>query len=197
MAGPRAPGELLIVRYEVRLSNQGTPGANAEALLIITGSMGSGKTTVMAEASDILALRGVAHAAIDLDALGMVHLPADANRSAVVDRNLHCVWENYRALGVTRLLLAAALESRADLESCRAVVGGPKTMVCRLTASMATMKQRVGLREPGMWQQKFVGRVAELNALLDRALLEDFCVTNEDRPVTDVAQEVLSRAGWL
>ena len=44
-------------------------------LLIITGTMGAGKTAVLAEASDILALRQIAHAAIDLDALGLAHLP--------------------------------------------------------------------------------------------------------------------------
>jgi hypothetical protein len=45
-----------------------------ESLLIITGTMGAGKTTVLAEASDILALRHITHAAIDLDAFGLAHL---------------------------------------------------------------------------------------------------------------------------
>ena len=44
-------------------------------VLVISGSMGAGKTTVMGEASDILSARGVAHAAFDLDALGIVLLP--------------------------------------------------------------------------------------------------------------------------
>jgi adenylate kinase len=40
-------------------------GAVTESLLIITGTMGAGKTTVLGEASDILALRQIPHAAID------------------------------------------------------------------------------------------------------------------------------------
>ena len=36
-------------------------------LLIISGSRGAGKTTVLSEASDLLSLAGIAHAAIDLD----------------------------------------------------------------------------------------------------------------------------------
>jgi predicted ABC-type ATPase len=40
-------------------------------LLIITGTMGSGKTTILAEASDILKRLDVSHAAIDLDALAL------------------------------------------------------------------------------------------------------------------------------
>jgi hypothetical protein len=89
------------------------------------------------------------------------------------------------------------MESRQDLDKCRAAVGDVKTVICRLTASMATMQQRVSMRETGVWQQKYVGRVAVLNALLDSARLEDFSVANENRPVTEVAQEVLVRAGWL
>ena len=48
-------------------------GAITESLLIITGSMGSGKTSVLGEASDLLAGRHVIHAAIDLDILGLTH----------------------------------------------------------------------------------------------------------------------------
>ena len=47
-----------------------------ESLLIITGSMGAGKTSVLAEASDILALGKIVHAAIDLDTLALAHLPS-------------------------------------------------------------------------------------------------------------------------
>jgi len=32
---------------------------------------------------------------------------------------------------------------------------------------------------------------------LDRAQLEDFAVVNEDRLLTDVAMEMLERAGWM
>jgi adenylylsulfate kinase-like enzyme len=172
-------------------------GPETEALLIITGSMGSGKTTVMGEASDILAVRGIAHAAIDLDWLGIAHLGPEAAGDRVNYRNLRCVWENYRTLGLTRLLLARAMESRQELDNCRTAIGDAKTVICRLTASMATMEQRVRMRETGIWRQKYVGRVAVLNALLDSARLEDFSVANENRPVTDVAQEMLVRAGWL
>jgi hypothetical protein len=73
--------------------------------------MGSGKTTVLAEASDILALQSVPHAAIDLDMLGMAHLPVTAENSDVMYRNLKTVWQNYAALGIDRLLLARAIET--------------------------------------------------------------------------------------
>jgi hypothetical protein len=92
---------------------------SADALLIITGSMGSGKTTVLFEASDILASRNIPHAAIDLDALGTAHLPAGVQNKELMYRNLRSVWENYTQVGVKRLLLARAMENHEELECCR------------------------------------------------------------------------------
>jgi hypothetical protein len=39
--------------------------------------------------------------------------------------------------------------------------------------------------------------VAKLNVILDCARLEDFAVVNENRSLTDVALEMLARAGWI
>jgi hypothetical protein len=59
------------------------------------------------------------------------------------------------------------------------------------------MQQRVKKRELGVLQEKYVARVAELNTILDRVRLEDFTVANEARSLTDVALEVLVKAGWI
>jgi len=168
-----------------------------ESLLIITGSMGAGKTSVLAEASDILALRRIVHAAIDLDALGLAHLPYAAGTDGVMYRNLESVCRNYAALGVTRILLARAMEDRAELELCRSIVTAANTQVCRLTAGIDTMQQRVRTRESGVLQAQFVDRVVTLEAILDRAHLEDFVVINEDCPINDVAEKMLIKAGWI
>ncbi len=169
----------------------------ADALLIITGSMGSGKTTVLSEASDILAVRKIPHASIDLDALGTVHLPSSVEQKQLMYRNLQSVWENYAQVGLRRLLLARAIEDQAELECCRNVVSGSKVVVCRLTARLKIMQDRVQSREIGTLQDNYVARVTELNAVLDRAHLEDFSLPNENRAVSDVANEMLVRAGWL
>ena len=166
-------------------------------MLIITGTMGAGKTSVLGEASDILALQGVPHAAIDLDALGLAHLPSAAGSGDVMYGNLLSVCENYTSFGVTRLLLARAIEDRAELELCSGVVSASTTVVCRLTASIEAMEQRVRLRESGVSQRDYFARVAELNTILDRAQLENFTITNKNRPLTDVAHELLVKAGWI
>jgi hypothetical protein len=159
--------------------------------------MGAGKTSVMVEASDILALGHIAHAAIDLDALGLAYLPTAARNDDVMYQNLQSARENYASVGVTRLLLARAIETRAELDRCRRIVSASNTVVCRITASIETMESRIKLRELGVSQREYVARVAALNTILDRVHLEDFTIANENRPLTEVAHEVLAKAGWI
>jgi hypothetical protein len=171
-------------------------GEITESLLIITGSMGSGKTSVLGEASDLLAQRHITHAAIDLDASGLAHIGSGETKT-VMYRNLQCVCENYAALDVKRLLLARAIGDRTELKLCREVVSATNTVVCRLVASIETMEQRVRMRESGVAQHDYIVRVAELDNRLDRTGLEDFSVNSENRTVTDIAQEMLIKAGWI
>ena len=166
-------------------------------MLIITGTMGAGKTVVLGEASDILARRGIVHAAIDLDALGLGHLPSRAPTDGLMYDNLRSIGGNYAGLGVERFLVARAIEDTTQLELCRNAVSATNTVVCRITASIEAMQRRVQMRDPGTSQKEYVARVAKLSVILDRVRLEDFAVTNEDRSVTDVALEMLVRAGWI
>jgi hypothetical protein len=159
--------------------------------------MGAGKTSILGEASDILATRHIVHAAIDLEALGLALLPSAAGNDDVMYRNLRAVCQNYVALGVQRFLVARALETGSQLNLCRDAVPAENTIVCRLTAHIKTMQQRVRTRDSGLSQWKYVARVQELNLILDGARLEDFSVTNEDRSLTDVAHEMLIKAGWI
>jgi ribose 1,5-bisphosphokinase PhnN len=159
--------------------------------------MGAGKTTVLAEASDILALGHVVHAAIDLDALGLAHLPSAARHDGVMYGNLDSVCKNYASLGVRRFLVARAMGSRAELELCRSIISATNTVVCRLTANIEVMEQRVKTRELGVSQREYVARVTKLKTILDSARLEDFTVINEDRSLSEVAHEMLFKAGWI
>ena len=167
-------------------------------VLVITGSMGSGKTTLMGEVSDLLAMRGIVHAAIDIDAFGNAHDPTGTiDLAAMAYRNVAAAVQNYAVEGVTTLVMAGAIETRAELEQLRGAARATDLVVCRLRAPLALMQQRVRAREPGIWQQKYVDRVAVLEEALDHAALEDFSVANDgSRPVTDVAREILQRARW-
>lgn len=170
---------------------------DTNSLLLITGGMGSGKTSILAEASDLLALRRIAHASIDLDALGLAFLPSAASRDDAMYANLRAVCKNYARLGVDRFLVARAVEDQAELEICRHAVSATDVVVCRLVSSDETMLQRVEERETGTSRVKYIARATEPNLILDRARLEDFKISNENRSLTEVAFEMLVRAAWI
>ena len=166
-------------------------------VIVITGNMGSGKTTILAEASDLLTAGGIVHAAIDLDTLGIGHLPETAWPDLPY-RNLSCVWQNYSAAGASRLLIAEAVESSSELGRIQDAVPGAQIVVCRLTATLETLRRRVARREIGALRDTFVARVDKLQLLIDGAQLEDFTLTTDDgSSVTNIARELLSRGRWL
>jgi hypothetical protein len=158
--------------------------------------MGCGKTTVLGEASDVLSACHLAHATVDLDAVGTALLPDDVSRDLIY-RNLEAIYVNFMSAGITRILLADAVENRDELSRIRAAMPGAEFVVCRLTAAIETMQRRLRTREPGMLQEQFLARARELEHVLERAELEDFTIVNDQRSVTDVARDLLQRAGWI
>jgi hypothetical protein len=158
--------------------------------------MGAGKTTVLGEASDLLVEAHIGHAAIDVDAVGFPYLPSGA-AADLQFRGLAAICREYAAAGISRFLLACAVETERELNGIRRAIPDAHLQVCRLRAPVPVMQDRVRLREPGMHQAQFVARVAELESALDRASVDDFSVANEGRSVTEVAREMLTAAGWL
>jgi adenylylsulfate kinase-like enzyme len=165
-------------------------------LLILSGSMGAGKSTILGEAVDLLTEAGVVHAAIEMDGIANHVLPPGVSGRSVALQNLSAVSRNYAEAGVDRLLVANPIEDRQELQQFREATAATEVIVARLRAPLATMQDRVRRREPGMWQQKYVARVQVLEELLDAAAVEDFVVVN-DGAVTVAAREVLRRAHWL
>src|SRR5215212_7175266 len=113
------------------------PNRHEVKVLVISGSMGSGKTTVLGEASDLLRIADIYHAAIDLDYLSLGHLPGTPPVDLMIP-NLVIIWSNYAALGLKRLILSEAIDSDAKLERLREAIPGAKIIVCRLRARVDT-----------------------------------------------------------
>ena len=181
---------------EARTGQRNAPAS--VPLLIISGSMGAGKTTVLSEASDLLVEAGVPHAVIDLDWLGQMNPRQDPFGQRLIFANLATIWPNYVAAGAERLIVARVVEDRSELDQYRTAVLGAEPVVCRLTAPVGLMHERLRTREPGMNLEHALRRAAELDGILERAGVEDFTVDNgPGRHIGDVAREVLVRAGWL
>ena len=167
-------------------------------VLVITGPVGVGKSTIAAEAAWLLRQADVPHALIDLDRIEQCWpVPADDPwNERVSHRNLACMWANFRQAGADRLILARVLESRSLLRRVTKAVPGAQITVVRLRAPLAVLHERIRCREASdpAW---FLGAAAHTAAVFERAQVEDHLVDNENRPATVVAEEVLHRVGWL
>jgi adenylylsulfate kinase len=170
----------------------------AEALLV-TGTVGVGKTSVAYAIGELLTAAEVPHAVIDLDALCQAwpSPPGDPFNFAMELRNLRSVATNYLAAGTERLVLAGVVENVDDRERYREAVGVPLT-VARLRADLDEVGRRLHGRhrddESGLrWH---LHRSGELDAILDAAGVADFEVRTDDRTVSEVAADVAKRTGW-
>jgi adenylylsulfate kinase len=165
-------------------------------VLAISGAVGVGKTSVLVELHDILVSERISHGCVERDALSYSWPPQGRFNEAIVERNLSCVVANFLEAGATRLLIAGVIEGAADLAVYRRCVPNAEIQVCRLTADLDLRRQRLRMRERGAGLDWHLDRTAELDTILDRVGIEDFSVDNGDRPLREVALEVLARAGW-
>jgi len=167
-------------------------------VLVITGPVGVGKSTIAAEAAWLLRQADIPHALVDLDRIEQCWpVPADDPwNERVSHRNLACMWANFRQAGADRLIFARVLETRSLLRRVTEAVPGAQITVVRLWAPVAVLQERIRSREASDpdW---FLGAATHTAAVFERARVEDHLVDNENRPATVVAEEVLHRVGWL
>jgi adenylylsulfate kinase-like enzyme len=118
-------------------------------VLLITGPVGVGKSTIAAEAAWLLRQADVPHALVDLDRIEQCWpVPADDPwNERVSHRNLACMWANFRQAGADRLILTRVLETRSLLRRVTKAVPGAQITVVRLRAPLAVLHQRVRSRE--------------------------------------------------
>ena len=113
---------------------------SAVPVLLITGPVGVGKTTVLMEVAGLLKQCRLPHAAVDLDRIADAWPPPadDPWNEVLTHRNLACLWANFHAAGAERLVLASVLEARSLLRHVEAAVPGADITVVRLRARIAT-----------------------------------------------------------
>ena len=174
---------------------------SAPTALLVSGTVGSGKTTVARAIGDVLTELDVPHAVVDLDTLAESWPPPPGDRFnlALELRNLACVARNYLDAGAQRLVLAGVVERREDVAGYREAVG-VELKVCRLVVGRESVRKRLHRRhriDPADASLRWhLDRSEELEAILAAAAVEDFTVCGEG-PITRVAEDTLRSAGWL
>jgi cytidylate kinase len=165
-------------------------------VLLISGTIGVGKTTVLNELHDLLCTADVAHTCIDADALALSWpRRSEFNRLAMLD-NLASLWTNARRAGAQRCVIATVVERPENLNDFRDAIPNAELVLVQLIASETTRAARLRQREVGSSLEWHLQRTSELQQILDQADLAVLRIENDGRPPRDVALEVLSQAKW-
>jgi hypothetical protein len=158
--------------------------------VLITGVYGTGKSSLAAEIADILEARDLPYAAIDLDWLSWANVGA---HGSMLLTNLRPVVANYLAAGITHFVLAGTISTTEELEGIRATIEMPLRVV-RLTLPLAEIARRLGA-DVTTGRRDDLRQAADDLAVHRGEGIEDLTVPN-DRPIRDVATEVLAWLAW-
>lgn len=171
------------------------PSDDRSEVLFLGGRSGVGKSSVGAELHAQLSTAGVHHGLIEGDNLDLAYPPPWEH--GLAERNLAAMWANYRALGYRRLIYTNTVSVRFVDALTTAMGDDPRVTAVLLTANDRTARQRLARREIGTALQHHIERS-------DRAAreLEELSpawvhrIATDDRPVADLAAQIINLAGW-
>jgi hypothetical protein len=164
--------------------------------VLIIGAYGTGKSSLCEELAEVLESAGVAYGAIDLDWLGWYDAPGRRpghdRRDPVALANLSVVAGNYVSAGVEHLVLAGAVWSEPELAAIRDALPFP-LRVMQLTIPYEEIERRLSASV----STARANDLGEAKQQSERGVLSlsDIVIAN-DRPIWEVADEVLDWLGW-
>lgn len=164
-------------------------------LLLISGPVGVGKTTVGNEVSSSLDQRNVAHTLIDMDVLAETYPrpPDDQFATRLALLNLRDVCLNCLVAGSKNLVIPRVIETRNDVEQIQRAIPNSTLTICQLRASDETLIERVRTREFGSGRAWHEARALELARSLQGKAPADFVVDTDGRSPVDIAAEVVDQ----
>jgi hypothetical protein len=186
---PHRPAQPASVTEDTRYANS-VPEA-----LLVTGVFGVGKTSVVEEMAEILESARIRYAALDLDWLCWGWPGTDTPEAGyqLMLENLASVVNNYRRRAVERFLMAGTIGTDAQLSLLGDTIGMPVRVV-RLTLPINQIRHRLA-EAPTVGRANDLRRAEEMVASRTSERLGDLAVNN-DRPLREVADEILDWLGW-
>jgi dephospho-CoA kinase len=166
--------------------------------ILLTGTVGVGKTTVLIEIGELLETRGEPYAVLDLDWLAWLRPAPDSGATvrSVLIENLSQVAATFRAAGVRRIVLARMVTEGADIDAIRAGLGTERLVVVRLVADAQVVGERLRTRDRGAQLAAHLDEAETLDRAADAAGIGDLVVRTDDADAGVVARAVLQHAGW-
>ncbi|MGH2807381.1 MAG: AAA family ATPase [Actinomycetota bacterium] len=173
-------------------------GAHNVPVVVVTGTIGAGKTTIAEQASEIMHARGIRHGLLEADWLQGVY-PApedDPFNTRFVMKNITQFWRNYLDEGITKAIVTMTLETIEERDALLAALGHPPVTIARLEASLKVCEKRIRAREFGYLREPFLKKTGWLAEEMRRLDIGDIVLTNEEEP-RRVATRLLEELGWI
>ncbi|HWL64607.1 MAG TPA: AAA family ATPase [Actinomycetota bacterium] len=168
--------------------------------VLLTGTIGVGKTTVAEAISESLHDAHQLHALIDLDWLAQLYPApdeADPYNTNLAADNLAAVWRNFHTAGARRAVMAATVESAEQLGEIRRALPDAEFTVVLVTASSDSVHGRIATRDRGRLRNDFLACTNALATRIESAGLHEFAIENDGRLPDEAANEILQKLGWL
>ena len=169
-------------------------------VLVVTGTIGVGKTAIAMTMSEILHDRGIRHGLLEVDWLGEVYpapYPEDPYSTRFAMKNLAAIWPHYLEVAITRAIVTMTIENQEELNDLKTALPSAEVIVVRLEASPQTRAERIRRRELGTLLHHFLEKTGPLAEQMESFGIGDLVVQNDDQTPHAVANEILRRIGWL
>ena len=115
----------------------------------------------------------------------------------LAEANLAAMWTNYRALGYRRMIYTNTASVRVVPALTAAMGDNPQVTAVLLTATDNTARRRLGRREIGSAYEWHVSRSDRAARELEVAAPPwVHRIATDDRPVSEIAAEIITLTGW-
>lgn len=167
--------------------------------LIITGPVGSGKTTVMAALTELLEKHHKPCAGIDMDHFRWFFpkQPGDPFGGEVGRQHLAFIAGNYRSLGIPTLAIADVVENEDGRQKMVETLPDFEVQVIRLRVPMDLIEKRLRIREQNEHLNWYLDRAPELERIMDMGKVGDVVIDVGERAPEEVAAEIARRYGLI
>jgi predicted kinase len=162
-------------------------------VMLISGAVGVGKTTVAYEVRLRLKDANVSHVFIDDEfALFHPHAADDPHGERVRNAALASLWEVYRNANVQRLILARAIADAETLVQVAAAIPEAEIDLYWLVAPLDVIEERIRRREVPTAYASCVQRAAELLEQWGRAPLAARVIETASKSTSEIAYEIVA-----
>ncbi len=176
-------------------------GRAHDRVVVITGPVGVGKSTIAAALSDLLTEHEIPHGMIDVDYVRWCYPapPEDRFHSKLGRRNTAAVAANYREAGARVIVLADVVERQEQRTEYETAIPDAEVSIVRLRVPMDLIAERLKVRQ---WDSEeslewHLRRAPELEAIMNERGIGDLVIDVGKRAPQAVAAEIAMRLGLI